>query len=97
MNEDRVETLAIDTSLAQAFSFASEAASDEIDTIEASAEESRTSRIEEFNTNTQTFETSFDEFSVNHRVSIKRSRNLLKRSRRSQQQRRNADNCHEHI
>ena len=89
VDEDRAGTLAIDTSFAQASSFASEATS-EVTTIEALTKESRTSRTEESNTNTLMSEASSGEPSVDHRASAKRSSELLKSPPRPQRKRRNA-------
>ena len=90
VDEDRAGTLAIDTSFSQASSFASEATSDVTYTIEALTEESRTSRTEESNTNTQTSEASSGEPLVDHRASGKRSSELLKSPPPPQRKRRNA-------
>ncbi|KAL9034871.1 MAG: hypothetical protein Q9180_005169 [Flavoplaca navasiana] len=68
-------TLAVDASITQASSFASEATSDETYTIEALTEESRTSLTEDstITTHLQTSAASSGEPSVDYRASVKRS------------------------
>ncbi|MCJ1314499.1 hypothetical protein MMC25_008181 [Agyrium rufum] len=93
VNEDRAKALAINTSFAQASSFASEASSDMTYTIKASVKKARISRTEESNTNTQTSQASSNKPLIDHRVSTKRSRDLSKspqRPQRKQRKRRNA-------
>ncbi|MCJ1313685.1 hypothetical protein MMC25_007364 [Agyrium rufum] len=95
VNKDCAKTLATDTCFAQASSFASEATSDKTYTIEAFTKESRTSRIEESNTNAETTETLSDEPLVDQRASAQRSRGLLESPSRPKRKRRNTDDSYD--